>query len=341
MPALIDFGIYLRQKRLHLRYLVGKFVFRLRYWGCELLKPSYYLRRLHDLLLAFHGMELGVLCQYSPRPIRSSQLPLSSREITTLPTIAIVTPSYNQSGLIPYTIESVLGQDYPHLEYGIVDGASTDGTPEIIANYLARLAYYVSEPDEGQADAILKGFSNMKGEIMAYLNSDDVLMPGALQFVGGFFAQHPEIDVIYGHRIVIDEAGQEVGRWILPPHDAEAIRHFDYVPQETLFWRRTLYDRVGGIDPLFRFAMDWDLLLRFLSAGARFYRTPYFLSCFRIHSKQKTFTLLNSVGECEKARLIAREHPNGCNLERARELENSYRMRSSICAAFLKWGMRY
>jgi glycosyltransferase involved in cell wall biosynthesis len=288
-------------------------------------------------------MELGILRQYRPRPIRPFPLLLLPRRSNRrLPTIAIVTPTYNQRDLIAYTLESVVAQNYPRLEYGVVDGGSTDGTPDVITNYQDRLAYYVSEPDNGQAHAIAKGFSNLNGDIMAYLNSDDLLMPGALRFVGGFFAEHPEIDVIYGHRIVIDELGREVGRWILPRHDAQAIRHFDYVPQETLFWRRSLYDKVGGINPSFQFAMDWDLLLRFMSAGtARFYRTPYFLACFRVHKKQKTNTLLKTVGEYEKARLIAREHPNGRCSKRARELESSYRLRSSLCAALLKCGIRY
>jgi Glycosyl transferase family 2 len=337
----INFRDYLGQKRLHLKYLVGKLVFRLRYWSCELVKPSYYIRRVHELARKFHGMELGILRQYSPRPVQSYMLPASSRQITRLPTIGIVTPSYNQCDLITYAVESVLGQNYPYLQYAVVDGGSTDGTSETIRKYQDRLAYYVSEPDNGQANAIAKGFSNVNGEIMAYLNSDDLLMPGALRFVGGFFAAHPDIDAIYGHRIIIDESGREIGRWILPRHDPEAIRHFDYVPQETLFWRKSLYQAVGGIDQSFHFAMDWDLLLRFIRVGARFYRVPYFLACFRVHDKQKTHTLLDVVGEREKALLMHREYPEGRSLERVQQLQHSYRLRSSLCATFLKCGIRY
>ena len=127
-----NFRDYLGQKRLHLRYLIGKLEFKLRYWSCELVKPSYYIRRLSELMLKLHRMELGTLRQYNPRPVRSSPLPISSRHITGLPTIAIVTPSYNQGDLIAYTIESVLRQEYPNLNYGVVDGGSTDGTPEIM-----------------------------------------------------------------------------------------------------------------------------------------------------------------------------------------------------------------
>ena len=124
--------------------------------------------------------------------------------------------------------------------------------------------------------------------------------------------------------------GQEVGRWILPPHDGEAIRNFDYVPQETLFWRKSLYEAVGGIDQSLQFAMDWDLLLRFIHAGARFCRVPYFLACFRVHRKQKTHTLVDLVGEQEKARLMVREHSAGRSSKRVQQLQNSYRLRKAL-----------
>jgi glycosyltransferase involved in cell wall biosynthesis len=290
----------------------------------------------------FHGMELGVLRQYNPRPIKASPPRLlRSAKARRLPAIAIVTPSLNQSDLVAHTIESVLRQNYPALQYAVVDGGSTDGTHDIIAKYRDRLAYFVSESDNGQSQAIAKGFCNLRGEIMAYLNSDDLLLPGALGFVGKFFSEHPEIDVIYGHRIIIDAAGREIGRWILPRHDAEAIRHFDYVPQETLFWKRSLYDAIGGISQSHQFAMDWDLLLRFIQVGARFRRVPRFLACFRVHDKQKTHMLMDPVGNREKASLVTQQHPAGRNLERVQQLQDSYRLRSSLCATLLKFGIRY
>ncbi|HTO03668.1 MAG TPA: hypothetical protein VL069_08200, partial [Opitutus sp.] len=140
-------------------------------------------------------------------------------------------------------------------------------------------------------------------DIMAWLNSDDVYLPGTLAFVAGFFARNPEVDAIYGHRILIDENSLEVGRWFLPPHSDEMLKLNDYVPQETLFWRRRLWDRVGGIDPTFKFAMDWDLLLRFAEAKARIVRVPYFLACFRIHAAQKTSSQIDSLGSEEINRL--------------------------------------
>ena len=110
------------------------------------------------------------------------------------------------------------------------------------------------------------------------------------------FSNIPTVDVIYGHRVIIDPDGLEVGRWVIPPHDSECVRRFDYVPQETLFWRRRCYEEVGGIDVRFHFAMDWDLILKFISVGARFRRLPYFLACFRVHGAQKTSCLLESTG---------------------------------------------
>jgi hypothetical protein len=211
----------------------------------------------------------------------------------------------------------------------------------VLERYKSNLSFYVSEPDKGQAHAIAKGFVKLNGEIVSYLNSDDMLVAGALRFVGEYFATHGSVDVIYGHRIIIDKDGWEVGRWILPPHDSEAIRNFDYVPQETLFCRKSLYEAVGGIDQSFQFAMDWDLLLRFIKVGARFSRVPYFLGCFRVHDKQKTQTLSDHTGEREKAWLMAREHPAGRNLNRVQRLQDSYRLRSSLCAALLKCGIRY
>jgi GT2 family glycosyltransferase len=332
---------YLRQKRSHLKYLTGKTRFRLKKWRANLNRPSYYFRLVHDLLCRWHRMELGLLHQYKPRHVGAETFPLLRKQQVALPPIAIVTPSLNQGGTIAHTVESVLRQGYPRLAFAVVDGGSSDDTPEILERYKANLSYYVSEPDKGQSDAIAKGFVHVDGEIMGYLNADDLLMAGALQFVGEYFLTHERVDVIYSHRIIIDEHGQELGRWILPPHDQEAIRNFDYVPQETLFWRKSLYEAVGGIDSSFQFAMDWDLLLRFIRAGARFSRVPYFLACFRVHAKQKTQMLSEVVGEREKAWLIAREHPAGRNLDRMQRLQDSYRLRSSLCATLLKCGIRY
>jgi hypothetical protein len=125
--------------------------------------------------------------------------------------------------------------------------------------------------------------------------------------VAEYFARHPAVDVIYGHRILIDEEDRQIGRWVLPAHSDKVLSWADFVPQETLFWRRRIWVKAGGkVDESFRFAMDWDLLLRFREAGARFERVPRFLGAFRIHGRQKTSSAIGDVGMQEMDRLRER-----------------------------------
>ena len=187
---------------------------------------------------------LNQLRQYPPRDIDIAPDRAASdaaEDLATLPTVALVTPSYQQGAFIRATIDSVLGQAYPKLRYVVMDGGSTDETLDILASYGDRLDWW-SGPDRGQADAINKGFARVGGEIMGWVNSDDLLLPGTLAYVARFFRDHPEIDLVYGHRIIIDERGQEVGRWVLPRHDPAALALTDYVPQETMFWRAALWN---------------------------------------------------------------------------------------------------
>ena len=142
---------------------------------------------------------------------------------------------------------------------------------------------------------------------MAWLNSDDILLPGSLAYVADYFNRHPKVDVVYGHRILIDENDQQIGRWMLPRHDDEVLSWADYVPQETMFWRRRIWDKAGGqIDESFRFAMDWDLLIRFREAGARFARLPRFMGGFRVHMRQKTSAEISGIGIQEMTRIRER-----------------------------------
>ena len=216
--------------------------------------------------------QIGVLHQYAPRPLSVPQ-PGRRQQITTL-RFTIVTPSYNQGHFIGRTMDSVLSQNHPQLEYVVQDGGSTDSTSEVIRDYAARLDRYESAKDNGQTHAINLGFRGSSGDIMAYLNSDDLLLPGSLAYVEEYFQSHPDVDAIYGDRIIIDEDDHEIGRWVLPAHDAEALRLADYIPQETLFWRRRVWDKISCLDETFRFAMDWDLLLRLQDAGANIVHLP-------------------------------------------------------------------
>jgi hypothetical protein len=265
------------------------------------------LTLLHHRLGRPLAPRLGVLYQYPPRPLAVPSRRLRVR--LPAPRISVVTPSYHHARFLERTMRSVLDQQYPGLEYIVQDGASADGTAAILDRYRGVLSHCESRPDNGQAHAINLGFRHATGEILAYLNSDDLLLPGSLAYVANYFRRHPEVDVVYGHRVIVNEDDQEVGRWLLPPHEDEVLTWGDYVPQETLFWRRGIWERAGGgMDETFEFALDWDLLLRFQAAGARMVRVPRFLGAFRVHPTQKTSACIHDLGYREMQRLRRRCH---------------------------------
>ena len=293
-------------------------------------------RSLHRTAKRVLRPRLNQLRQYPPRDVDLLSRPVASdtaADSATLPTIALVTPSYGQGAFIRATIDSVLGQAYPKLRYVVMDGGSADATPEILAGYGDRLDWW-SGRDGGQADAINKGFARVSGEIMGWVNSDDLLLPGTLAYVARFFRDHPEIDLVYGHRIIIDESGKEVGRWVLPRHDPAALALTDYVPQETMFWRARLWNAVGPLNTGFHYAMDWDLLLRAQRAGFRFRRLPRFLGCFRVHGEQKTAQTAELTQEMDQLRaahfgrpISQQEISRGLRLYQLRQLAWDWRYR--------------
>jgi glycosyltransferase involved in cell wall biosynthesis len=212
------------------------------------------------------------------------------------PRMTIVTPTFNQARYLERTILSVLNQNYPNLEYMILDGGSSDGTLKIINKYSGFLSFWRSSPDEGQAAALKEGFQRATGEIMAWVNSDDVYLPGVLTRVGILMKQEAAADVCYGNMYLLDAAGRLVAERRLAECSGRllhwGIRHGGFgVYQPAAFWRKDLYDRVGGIDPALHFDMDNDLFIRFALAGGRFRFLPRTLVGFRIHDQSKTFTL--------------------------------------------------
>jgi glycosyltransferase involved in cell wall biosynthesis len=225
--------------------------------------------------------------QHMPRPLDLGSLPAASSLPAQVPRIAIVTPSRNHARFLAATIDSVLNQEYPNLFYHVQDGGSTDQTVAILKSYGNRISWR-SEPDSGQADAINRGFAGVDCDIMAYLNSDDTLLPNALAHVASFFLQRPDVDIAYGHRVFIDSDGSEIGRAVLPAHDDKALHYAGYIPQETVFWRRRVWEVVGPLDPDFDYALDWDFLLRAQATGLKLERLRRFLACFRVHDDQKT-----------------------------------------------------
>jgi glycosyltransferase involved in cell wall biosynthesis len=240
----------------------------------------------------------------------------------------MVTPSFNQVDFLERTIKSVLEQEYPELQYIVQDGGSEDGTVAVLEKYSNRLSHWESAKDTGQAHAINLGFTNATGEIMAYLNSDDLLLPGTLHYVAHYFSKHADVDVVYGHRVLIDENDREVGRWVLPPHDDHVLSWADYIPQETLFWRRAIWQKAGGcVDEGLRFAMDWDLLLKFRDTGAKFVRLPRFLGAFRVHSQQKSSKELEDLGREEMGQLRKRCHNRDVSDEEIHRHIRMYRLK--------------
>jgi glycosyltransferase involved in cell wall biosynthesis len=245
--------------------------------------------------------KIGTFQHYRPRNLKFPQHYLETPVEQPAPTFAIVSPSFEQAEFIGATIDSVLGQNYPAINYLVQDAASSDRTVDVLKGYGDRIRWN-SAPDRGQAHALNSGFALVDGDIMAYLNSDDLLVPGTLPYVARAFAADPDLDVVYGHRICIDEDGEEIGRWVLPRHDTVAIKWFDFIPQETMFWRRRVWDKLGGFDESFHYALDWDFILRAHAKGMRFARLPRFLGCFRVHDAQKTVSIFN-VGQDESQQL--------------------------------------
>ena len=204
------------------------------------------------------------------------------------PKISIVTPSFNQAAWVEKTVRSVLDQNYDNLEYIVVDGASTDGSVGILKKYSDRFHYFVSERDSGHASALNKGFRQSSGEIMGWLNSDDMYLPWTLRTVAELFEGHPEVNWISGIPAMwtIDD--------VLVPANLPFKNQFDYlagkfewIQQESVFWRRRLWDKAGGrIDESYKFMVDGELWTRFFCLDHLWYANC-FLGGYRMHATNR------------------------------------------------------
>ncbi len=204
------------------------------------------------------------------------------------PLVSIITPSFNQARFLEETMLSVLNQDYPNLEYLVVDGGSQDGSLEIIQKYAHRLAWWVSEKDQGQTDAINKGFGRAKGEILAWLNSDDTYLPGAISQAVAYLQAHPEAGMVYGDANLIDQQGIIIGKFPARQTDYKRLRQgFVHIPQQAAFFRADLWRQVCPLDPGFYFAMDYDLWVRIARLAPLHYH-PQSWANFRLHNSGKS-----------------------------------------------------
>ncbi len=212
------------------------------------------------------------------------------------PLVSIITPSYNQADFLEYTILSVLSQDYPRIEYWVMDGGSTDGSIEIIKKYEDRLADWVSEPDKGQADAINKGFSKANGEIIAWLNSDDIYRPNAIKHAVAIFRQSPEVGLVYSDVDSIDADGEVFNRmtyeqWALPD-----LMMFKILGQASVFFRRQVLGQAGFLDPNFHYMLDHHLWLRMASITKLQYAAGQVWAAARMHGGAKNIAQAEGFG---------------------------------------------
>lgn len=222
----------------------------------------------------------------------------------TPPTITVVTPSYQQGRYLDAAMRSVLDQGYPRLEYVVVDGGSTDESVAVIRRHADRLAWWTSGPDGGQADAINQGFQRTTGEVMGWLNSDDLLLPGALDRIARAF-RDPRVQAVCGWRELIDQDGRPVSSMAFPQPTPAVLRTRPILPQETVYWRRSLWERLGPLDASLRFSMDTDYWLRMLERGIVPRLIRAFLGVFRWQPEQKSALLLDVARE-ENSRLFGR-----------------------------------
>jgi glycosyltransferase involved in cell wall biosynthesis len=206
------------------------------------------------------------------------------------PLVSIITPSFNQAEFLEETIRSVLDQDYERIEYIIVDGGSTDGSLEIIKRYEPVLTQFVSENDLGQTDAINKGFGMANGDIYAWLNSDDTYLPGAVREAVEFLRENRHIGMVYGKAYYINEKSEPVALYPAGPTDHEGLRRgINTIPQQTMFFRSTIWRMVGPLDPSFYYAMDYDLWTRISSVSLIAFNEK-FMANFRLQSASKSMT---------------------------------------------------
>jgi GT2 family glycosyltransferase len=233
--------------------------------------------------------------------------------------VSIITPSYNQAPFLEQTIRSVLEQDYPRIEYIVVDGGSTDSSVDVIKKYADHLAYWISERDSGQAEAINKGIARANGEILAWLNSDDYYMRNTVSVAVRCFEQNPDVVMVYGDMLAVDRDGQTINVLKYQQLSLEDLLCFQIIGQPSVFFRRSALRKTGLLEPSFHFMLDHHLWIRLAQQG-RILHVPQVWSAARYHPQAKNRAKAAEFGR-EAFRVLdwAKEQPGlGENVSRVK-----------------------
>lgn len=250
--------------------------------------------------------------------------------------ISIVTPCFNGAEYLEDTIKSVLNQNYPNLEYVIIDGGSTDGSVEIIKRYESQLTYWISEKDSGMYDAINKGFSKTTGEVMAWINADDMFYPGSFDIMAELISLSPEIRWFNGKGCCLDEKGRTVKDETIRSFSRYDFLNNDYkwTSQPSMFWHRSLWDQAGGIDSNLKYAGDFELQVKFFRY-AKLQIVNVLIGGFRIRTENQLS--LEHIGDYfTEADEIIKKEIASLNPKESREFRQ-FKMVSKILALFDKF----
>lgn len=227
----------------------------------------------------------------------------------TYPVLSIIVPSYNQGTFLERTILSVLNQRYPNLQLIVIDGGSHDNSVDIIKKYEQYIAYWVSEKDQGQSDAVNKGFRKAKGDIIGWQNSDDIYLPNAFFDMTDAFRQYPEADFVYGNRLDLDAHDKIMGETRFTKF-SRLVYQYDgiSISTQSMFFRRSVLSEIGYLDTSLSFTMDYDWFLRAAIHGCRFHYIPSYLGAIRRHENAKTEAFWDSSERLEECRTVDRRH---------------------------------
>lgn len=211
------------------------------------------------------------------------------KKFQTYPRITVITPSFNQAKFIERTILSVLNQGYPNLEYIVIDGGSKDGSVEIIKKYAGHLAYWVSEPDQGQSEAINKGLARASGDWVCWQNSDDIFYPQAFEIVSNVIQSNPGLDAIFGDIFIIDQHDRIIRQqcYVKPTFNA-LLAEGMVISNQAAFWKTSIHKEIGYLNESLHCCFDFEWFLRLLKGTKHHYHLPKFIGGLRYHDQTKT-----------------------------------------------------